>query len=81
MATLLANREVTAKVDRNQDRVATSFVKDKKGRKGLLTGVWKSEYIWEAPDLEKVEIMVGLFSSGLSRFWVLDSEEPHSSYH
>jgi len=34
--------------------VVTSFVEDKKGRKGLLTGVWKSEYIWEAPDLESV---------------------------
>ena len=74
MATLLANHEVTTKVDRNQDRVATNFVKDKKRRKGLLTGVWKSEYIWEALDPEKVKRTVGLFSSRLSRFWVLDSE-------
>jgi len=55
MTTLLANHEATAKVDRNQDRVATSFVKDKKGRKGLLTGTWKSEYIWKAPDLKRVK--------------------------
>ena len=55
MAILLANREVTTKVDGNQDKVATSFIKDKKGRKGLLIRVWKSKYIWETADLEKVK--------------------------
>jgi len=44
MATLLANREVTAKVDGNQDRVATSFVKDKK-RKITDRGMEKREYM------------------------------------
>jgi hypothetical protein len=32
-----------AKVVKNQDRVATRFVEDKKRRKGLLIGVWNSD--------------------------------------
>ena len=54
MATLLAHCRVTTKVDGNQDRVATSFVEDKREER-ITNRVWKSEYIWKALDLERVK--------------------------